>query len=98
MQWEIGIEQLADSFSPTTFRYLDACGGIGYWDGGDLVQIVQCAFYCKGYSTGGMDGHWGDDTMAAATRMCSNASIYTGSDVKTLTPKMLKSLFSMDAH
>lgn len=98
MQWEIGIEQLADSFGPTTFSYLDARGGIGWLDGGDLVQIVQCAFYCKGYSTGGMDGRWGDDTTAAATRMCSNAGINTGSDVKTLTPKMLKSLFSMDAH
>ncbi|KFZ03760.1 hypothetical protein V502_10683 [Pseudogymnoascus sp. VKM F-4520 (FW-2644)] len=98
MQWEIGIEQLADSFGPTTLKYLDARGGIGDWNGGDLVQIVQCAFYCKGYSTGGMDGRWGDDTTAAATQMCSNAGIYTGSDVKTLKPKTLKSLFSMDAH
>ncbi|KAJ5782133.1 hypothetical protein N7457_003907 [Penicillium paradoxum] len=98
LQWELGIEQLSDNFGDTTMAYLESADGIGEMNGGDIVQIVQCAFYCKGYSTGGMDGDWGDETTEAATQMCFDAGINSGQEIKNLTPKMLKGLFSMDAY
>ncbi|KAH7142913.1 hypothetical protein B0J13DRAFT_623498 [Dactylonectria estremocensis] len=98
LQWELGIEKLSDNFGDTTMAYLESAGGIDDMNGGDIVQIVQCAFYCKGYSTGGIDGDWGDETTEAATQMCFDAGINSGQTIKSLTPKMLKGLFSMDAY
>ncbi|KAF4332149.1 hypothetical protein FBEOM_14054 [Fusarium beomiforme] len=98
LQWELGIMELSDNFGDTTMAYLESAGGIGEFNGGDMVQLVQCAFYCKGYATGGMDGNWGDETTDAATQMCHDAGITLGQQVSTLTPKMLKGLFSMDAY
>ncbi|GFF44598.1 hypothetical protein IFM58399_07333 [Aspergillus lentulus] len=48
LQWELGIEQLSDNFGDATMANLESAGGIGDMNGGDMVQIVQCAFYCKG--------------------------------------------------
>lgn len=98
LQWELGINELSDNFGDMTMASLQSAGGIGDMNGGDMVQVVQCAFYCKGYSTGGMDGNWGDATTEAATQMCFDAGINSGQKIKNLTPKMLKGLFSMDAY
>lgn len=96
LQWEVGITELSNNFGDATL--VNLWGGIGELDGGDIVQLVQCAFYCKGYSTGGMDGDWGNDTTKAATQMCFDSGVSDGREVKRLTAKMLKGLFSMDAY
>ena len=98
MQWQIAMEQIDFVFDPAMYRWLEARTGIGDLDGGNLAQIVQSAFYCKGYSASGMDGDWGDEKTEAATRMCMKASISTSENVKKLTDKTLIALFSMDAH
>ncbi|KEF59204.1 uncharacterized protein A1O9_04048 [Exophiala aquamarina CBS 119918] len=94
MQLEIGIDALSDNFGPQTLSALDARSGIGDSDCDDLVQIVQYAFYCKGYDTGGNRRQPGRrDDQGCNTDVCERQH-WKGTDVKTLKPKVLKALLA----
>lgn len=62
----------------------------------NLIKIVQCGFYCKGYSCGGITGVYGDETIAAAQVFRTHVG-FDGTD-GTMPPKFLKALLNTDAY
>lgn len=100
LQHELGITALTDSFGPTTTRLLNANGNInGDTSNKNLVYIVQCALFCKGYSAGQINGNFTLDTRAGVRRL-KTAMGFSGGDVgiDEVDPKTMKALLSMDAY
>src|SRR5690349_3913736 len=54
LQHELGITMLSDNFGPATLAALAAHGDINSEERNtNIVKIIQCACYCKGYEPGG---------------------------------------------
>ncbi|WP_327071170.1 DUF1906 domain-containing protein [Kitasatospora sp. NBC_01250] len=98
LQYELGIASLSSSFGPTTIGKLDERGGIKLDESNkNLVRIVQCACYCKGYEPGGINGNFGLPTQFAVTSLMSNAGL--GDQLRgTVSSKVMKALLTMDAY
>ncbi|GAB1640086.1 glycoside hydrolase domain-containing protein [Krasilnikovia sp. MM14-A1259] len=96
LQYELGISPLSDTFGKQT---LAAVTGIsndieGYWTT-NRIKIAQCAFYCKGYDPGGIDGTWGVDAKYALNKFMADAGLPAPA-TNTFPPKVLKALLTMD--
>lgn len=99
LQHELGISPLSDNFGPTTLRRLEERGGgIPLTEQNqNIVKIIQCACFCKGYHPGDITGHFGLDTQFAVTAMMSNAGL-GGALGGVVRPKVMKALLTMDAY
>ncbi|MEV4628145.1 glycoside hydrolase domain-containing protein [Micromonospora sp. NPDC049523] len=98
LQHELGITALSDSFGPTTLGLLAARGGVKLTESNqNIIRIIQCACYCKGYEPGGISGVFTLDTQFAVTGLMINAGLgdRLGGVVQ---PKVVKALLTMDAY
>jgi peptidoglycan hydrolase-like protein with peptidoglycan-binding domain len=99
LQSELGLSgsQLSDTFGPTTMSLLTSkFGDIGPGDPQNVVRIVQCAQYCKGYWGDEISGVYSDTTAESVLAMRRNMGF---SDTRsTLSPKEFKALLTMDAY
>ncbi|MGW7303465.1 glycoside hydrolase domain-containing protein [Streptomyces sp. NPDC054829] len=101
LQWELGIDNLSNSFGPTTLSTLQSRHpriNASTAPSADFIRIVQSALYCKGYDGGGIDGKYSDRVASAVTQLKQDMGVdgvYPGSD---LTPKVFKGLLNMDAY
>lgn len=97
LQHELGIVQLSDTFGAGTLSALTA--QIGTVSGATLntnvVRILQCALWCKGYWGGNLGGVYDSALEASIATVVSNMGLPAGYGVK---PKIFKSLLSMDAY
>lgn len=92
LQYELKLN-VDGSFGAGT---LSKCPTIGMDTASEnLVKIVQCGFYCKGYSCGGIDGDYGLSTQAAALSFKEDAG-FPDSDVD-LQPVFVRALLNTDA-
>lgn len=92
LQYELNLN-VDGSFGAGT---LSKCPTIGMDTASEnLVKIVQCGFYCKGYSCGGIDGDYGLSTQAAALSFKEDAG-FPDSDVD-LQPVFVRALLNTDA-
>ena len=102
LQIELGITNTADSFGPTTERIYKQWGEMTLGSvpntpqGKKIVQILQGAMYCKGYSPGGFNGTFGEGTKAAVQRLQSDANLPV-KDGKVYT-HVFKAFLTMDAY
>ena len=97
LQHELGITSLSDTFGPATLGRLTDRGGIAKDDADrNLVFLVQCGLYCKGYDPGGITGTFGAGTTAAVSRMMTDAGV--GALGSAVPPKVVKGLLSTDAY
>jgi len=99
LQIELGLsgDQLSDNFGPTTMSLLtNRFGDIGPGDPENVVRIVQCAQYCKGYWGDRLSGVYSDTTKNAVLEMRGNMGFTD--DRSTLSPKEFKALLTMDAY
>jgi peptidoglycan hydrolase-like protein with peptidoglycan-binding domain len=98
LQHEVGITALSDTFGPATLGALQARGGILVADtNANLITLLQCACYCKGYDPGGLTGVFTAATGSAVSTMTAEAGL--DSPVTTaVPPKVVKALLTMDAY
>jgi peptidoglycan hydrolase-like protein with peptidoglycan-binding domain len=98
LQHELCITELSDSFGPTTLTLLTQRGGVKLTEpNGNIVRIVQCACYVKGYDPGSISGTFDRQTIRAVCKLMSNAGLNDGF-VDAVPPKVVKALLTMDAY
>ncbi len=99
LQHELGITALSDNFGSTTMGQL----ALQYADIGstitntNIIGIIQCALWCKGYFGGSTFGVWDSQVENSIESMRANMGIPPAATAK-LTPKMFKSMLTMDAY
>jgi len=98
LQHELGITTLSDTFGPGTLGALQARGGILVADpNANLITLLQCACYCKGYDPGGLTGVFTAATGSAVSTMTAEAGL-DGPITGAVPPKVVKGLLTMDAY
>lgn len=96
LQHELGITTLSDTFGPATqSAYVSKVGSISRATKANIVGILQCALWCKGYTGGTKIGAW-DDVISASLGNV-RADIGLSSD-GTVDVKLMKSLLTLDAY
>lgn len=99
LQIELGLSgsQLSDTFGPTTLSLVTSrYGDIGQGDPANVVRIVQCGLYCKGYWGESLSGEYGVVTGDSVHQLRQNMGFADGR--RTLSPKEFKALLTMDAY
>jgi peptidoglycan hydrolase-like protein with peptidoglycan-binding domain len=98
LQHELGIATLSDTFGPGTLGALRARGGILVADSNaNLITLLQCACYCKGYDPGGLTGVFTAATGTAVSTMTAEAGL-DSPITDAVPPKVVKALLTMDAY
>lgn len=99
LQHELGIAALSDTFGPTTLSQLTTqYGNISATLNNDnIAGIIQAALWCKGYSGGLELGTWDQYVTSSIALLRTHMGMPT-LPTPTLTPKMFKSLLTMDAY
>jgi peptidoglycan hydrolase-like protein with peptidoglycan-binding domain len=109
LQIELGIATPSDNFGPTTMSTLASkfgTIGAGFTKNKNVVTIIQCALWCKGYA-GGTILPFGESNPAKSvgsfTAEVGSAVASIRADMglsssPTVPPKVFKSLLNMDAY
>ncbi|WP_426623140.1 glycoside hydrolase domain-containing protein [Leifsonia sp. McL0607] len=109
LQIELGISTPSDNFGPTTMSTLTSKFGTiaaGFTKNKNVVTILQCALWCKGYA-GGAIVPFGESNPAKSvgsfTAEVGSAVASIRADMglgssPTVPPKVFKSLLNMDAY
>ncbi|MFY1574180.1 glycoside hydrolase domain-containing protein [Verrucosispora sp. WMMD703] len=93
LQLELGITATSDSFGPTT---LSRVGATTNGSPTNIIKIMQCGLYCKGYYGEDISGTWGEVTTESIHQLRRNMGF---TDVNYhLSPKEFKALLTMDAY
>lgn len=100
LQIELGIATPADNFGTGTLSALQSkYGNIteGFSANPNIVKIIQCGLYCKGYNPTLISGVFGPKTFEAVKAMHSDI-VGVGYGDGVVTPKLFKALLTMDAY
>lgn len=99
LQIELGISTPSDTFGPATLsglvvHYAEVTANTA---NANVIAILQCAFWCKGYAGGSTFGTWSPavEGSAVAVRAAMGLPVQL---IGKITPKMFKSLLTMDAY
>jgi len=96
LQHELGITSLSDAFGPATqSAYESKVGSVGSATKPNIVGILQCALWCKGYTGGTKIGAWDDVIAASVGNVRKDVGLATGVRVDV---KLMKSLLTLDAY
>ena len=93
LQYEIGVKNVDGVIGAGT---LAVCPTIGATvTNTNLIKIIQCGFYCKGYECGGITGHYGVEVEIAAQKFKMDAGFDVGNG--ELQPIFIRALLNTDA-
>lgn len=97
LQIELGIANASNTFGPATLTQLtNQFGNVSpLTSNSNLIGILQCALWCKGYWGGTEFGSFGSSVEASVSAVRSNLGLTAGTSV---SPKTFKSLLTMDAY
>ena len=97
LQHELGITELSDNFGDGTSQRYDAQVVPKLKEGykGNIVYLIQGAFWCKGIGPGGFDGEFTSYTQEAMTKLQKYAGFPNGDG--EFDSKWAKALFDMSA-
>lgn len=100
LQYELGMTTFSDAFGPTTMATLQQkYGAISNQSGTDRIRaLVECALWCKGYSSGDMVGKFGSVTESSIVAMKTDMGLNSILPGPSVEPKVFKSLLTMDAY
>jgi len=98
LQSELGISPVVPNLGPTTWGLMKQYGTInGQGDSTNMIKLLECALYCKGYDGDGIDGDWTDHLKdgikALQADMGHSGTGLTG----TASPKFFRALLNTDA-
>lgn len=95
LQHEIGLTSGIDGIIGNAT--LNACPTVGPTTANtNLIKIVQCGFYCKGYECGDISGAYDAQTTAAAQAFRSDAGFPDNNG--TMPPLFIEALLNTDAY
>lgn len=95
LQHELGISPVSSGFGDATTAAVDKIVSklkIGY--SGNIVKLIQGAFWAKGYSPAAFDGEYTGDTQLAVERMQIDAGLEPDGKITT---DFMRALFDMSA-
>ena len=93
LQYEIGLSDIDGIIGSGT---LNACPTVGTTTiNENLVKIVQCGFYCKGYECGDISGEYDASTQTAAKNFRSDAGFPNTNG--NMPPLFIMALLNTDA-
>ena len=93
LQYEIGVKNVDGVIGAGT---LTVCPTIGATvTNTNLIKIIQCGFYCKGYECGGITGYYGAAVEIAAQKFKMDAGFDAGNG--ELQPIFIRALLNTDA-
>lgn len=93
LQYEIGLSDIDGIIGPGT---LSVCPIVGPTTANEnLVKIVQCGFYCKGYECGDISGTYDATTQTAAKKFRSDAGFPNNNG--NMPPIFIMALLNTDA-
>lgn len=93
LQYEIGLSDIDGIIGAGT---LNACPTVGTTTTNkNLVKIVQCGFYCKGYECGDISGEYDTSTQTAAKKFRSDAGFPNTNG--NMPPLFIMALLNTDA-
>lgn len=95
LQHELGISPVSSGFGDTTSAAVDKIISklkVGY--SGNIVKLIQGAFWAKGYSPASFDGKYTADTKSAVELMQTDAGLVADGKITT---NFMRALFDMSA-
>ena len=93
LQYEIGLSDIDGIIGPGT---LSACPVISSSTTNmNLIKIIQCGFYCKGYECGDISGDYSSETQKAAVKFRADAGFPDTNG--SMPPLFVKALLNTDA-
>lgn len=97
LQHELGITELSDNFGEETSKRYDEKVVPKLKEGykGNIVYLLQGAFWCKGIGPGGLNGEFSNYTQEALTKLQNEAGFPNGDG--DFNSKWAKALFDMSA-
>lgn len=96
LQIELGISTPSDNFGAGTLSSLTSqVGNVTAGDSANVIGIMQCGLFCKGYWGGATFGTWESVTASSLNTMTSQMGL---SAVPSLAPKAFKSLLTMSPY
>lgn len=97
LQIELGISTLVDNFGAGTLSaFTSQVGSISPATGnGNVIHLAQGALWCKGHAGGYVWGTYDGIVQASVQTLTTNMGL---APTSTISPKVLKSLMSMDAY
>ncbi len=96
LQHELGITSLSDNFGTGTEAALSQFGEITTnTTHHNIICIVQCALWCKGYHGGAIDGDYGAVVGSAVTQVQDDIG---AEPTVTVQKNLFKALLSMDEY
>ena len=100
LQIELGIATPSDTFGPATLAAVNAISpiGTGSATASNVVKIVQCALWCKGYAAGNIDGDFGSMVAAAVGSVQTDLGVGSLPGYGTVNGKLFKTLLTMDPY
>ena len=99
LQIELGITALSPAFGPTTMARLDALGPISEaTQNKNIVKIVQCGLWCKGYNGGPLtgEGEYSTRVVQSVQQLRTDIGITAGGG--SVTTKIFSALLTMNAY
>ncbi|MCW2877285.1 MAG: hypothetical protein JWQ95_1385 [Sphaerisporangium sp.] len=100
LQHELGITPLSGTFGPATLQVLTAAWPVVDADtpSPNIVKIVQCGLYCKGYNGSGISGTYDSITGTSVTRLRTDMGVDGAFPAGGVVPKVFRALLTMDAY
>ena len=100
LQYELGIQSLSDNFGPTTSSKFDQIAHTLSATGNpkeNIVKILQCAFWCKGYDMMdlGFFGTWTAHTTYSVSTFSKDCGLENSPEV--LNSMKMKAILDMSA-
>lgn len=98
LQIELGISPQADSFgAETSRRFTERIRSAKFGDNSNVIGIIQCAMWCKGYSTtaDSITTYFGPGTMSGINKLRQDAGL-SASPTGEVDLLIMKALLSMD--
>lgn len=99
LQHELGINPVVPNLGPTTWNFMQTYGTItAAGTNVNIVKLLQCSMYCKGYDGDALSGTWTDGRLALGLNTLQRDIGYSASQLTgTASPKLFRALLNTDA-
>jgi peptidoglycan hydrolase-like protein with peptidoglycan-binding domain len=98
LQSKLGISPVVPTVGPTTWSLMQQYGTInGSGDSVDMIKLLECGLYCKGYDGDSIDGLW-TTRLSDGIKDLQQDMGHTGTGLTgTASPKFFRALLNTDA-
>lgn len=100
LQIELSVSPPSNAYGPGTLAAVQGISPIQTGSGapGNVVKILQCAMWCKGYNPGNIDGDFGPMLTGAVEQVQFDLGVASRPDYGSVNGKLFKTLLTMDPY